>query len=124
MPTLLRASVVTVGTLLLIFHAKAQVQTTPPDTTAFIAYCEDHLESCRSTVVDINNIMMMRQLGGNRACSIPSPNSKDLEVRRANSRAATKEIVEWLKANHTSRAPKADDAVIQAIAALWPKECR
>jgi tetratricopeptide (TPR) repeat protein len=94
----------------------------PADTTSFISYCTNHFALCRETVVDINNIMMIRQLGGNHGCTFPTP-GEGVEAYHAAAIEATKAILEWLKANSTSRAPNKDAAIAQAMAALWPSQC-
>ncbi len=112
------------ATALLTRPQSEAAETVPADSSAFVTYCTDHLEACRSTVVDINNIMMMRQIGGNHACSLPDPKSHNRDEQIAVRRAETKTILVWLKSNSTSRARKTDEAIVQAIKALWPEECR
>jgi hypothetical protein len=75
-------------------------------------------------VVDINNINMMRQLGGNHGCSLPATGAGDRKARHEYYIVATNAILDWLKANRASRAPDTFDAISQAIAALWPSECK
>lgn len=96
----------------------------PEDTAAFVSHCTDHFDECRSEVVDINNINMMQQIGGNHACSLPATGAGDRKARHEYYIVATNAILDWLKANSASRAPKTFDAISQAMKALWPSECR
>jgi len=99
-----------------------ELATVPANTNAFIPYCTDHFDLCRESVVDVNNFMMIRQLGGNHGCTFPTPGD-DVAAYHAESIDATKAILEWLKANTASLAPKKDAAIEQAMAALWPSGC-
>lgn len=106
--------------LLFAFDAQANAQTVPDDTAAFISYCNDaNFQVCRRKVVDVNNIMLMRQIGGNHGCTFPRP-SRDT---RADSVPATKAILDWLRNNTASPPLKTDLAIVQAIERLWPENC-
>lgn len=95
----------------------------PNDTAAFVAYCFDHLNTCRLAVVDINNINMIQQIGGNHGCTIPRPSASGREASLASSKEATLAILAWLKTNSATAAPTKDAAIEQAIATLWPSQC-
>jgi hypothetical protein len=99
--------------------AKAE-ETAPADTAAFISYCEDHFETCRLTVVTINNKTLVNLLVGNHhGCIFPAKPGN----MRADSAVATKAILAHLKTRTASRAPKTDDAIVAAIKTLWPEKC-
>ena len=99
---------------------QAEEGTVPTDTASFVSYCPNHLEGCRHVVVDVNNINMMRQIGGNKGCTIPHTSGGV----RADSKDATLKILDWMNANRGSLAQKSDVAIEQAMAALWPSECK
>jgi hypothetical protein len=120
----LGASVLSSGILFSSIVAEAQNQIVPSDTGAFVTYCAGHLEACRLAVVDVNNDMMMKQMGGNHGCSLPKPSSADPALRKDERRVWTLAILDWLKANSSVRVQKTNDAIAQAMKALWPKECR
>lgn len=106
--------------LLLAFGAQANAQTVPDDTAAFVSYCNDaNFQVCRGKVVDVNNIMLMRQIAGHHGCTFPSPSHNT----RADSVPATKAILDWLRKNEASRPLKTDLAIAQAIERLWPGNC-
>ncbi|MGB8845148.1 MAG: hypothetical protein WCC73_05690 [Terracidiphilus sp.] len=120
MPNLLRACGLAVCVLLLTSRANAAV---PSDTGSFVAYCTDaNFESCRSEVVDIDNINVMKQIGGTYSCAYPHPGGTS--SYHADSIAATKAILVWLEANPTKRLPNSGPAIDQAMAALWPYDCQ
>jgi tetratricopeptide (TPR) repeat protein len=100
-----------------------ELQTVPADSAAFVPYCADHFDLCRLTVVDVNNINMMKQMGGSHGCTFPRPGTSGRAAYHAKSIEATKAILDWQKANSASLAPKRDDAIEQAMTALWPSEC-
>jgi hypothetical protein len=123
MTMILRASMLTTFALFFIVQTRADAQTPPNDTAAFVSFCNAaNFQVCRGKVVDINNIMLIKQIGGNHGCTIPHPN-KGAEGMRADSAVATKAILDWLIANKGSRPPEADLAIAQAIAELWPQNC-
>jgi hypothetical protein len=99
---------------------KIGIEVVPTDTTTFVSYCADHFDVCRDKVVQVNNFERMQQLGGKHGCSFPRPGGSS----RTNNNAATKGIIEWLSANGPSRAAETSGAIAQAIATLWPNECR
>jgi hypothetical protein len=130
MRTLVRTSALIVGSLFLIFQATAQIQplrpdrVTPPDTAAFVSYCDNHFEACRIAIVDVNNYIMINILmGDHHGCGLPRFTSPTRDEHTAQRGAEAQKILVWLKANSGSRAGKTDDAITQAIKALWPKEC-
>jgi tetratricopeptide (TPR) repeat protein len=92
----------------------------PTDTAAFLPYCAIHIERCRHSVVDANNITMINQLNGAIGCTIPRTSGGI----RVDSREATPKILDWMNANRALLAPKSIDAIEQAVAALWPSECK
>lgn len=102
---------------------KGGLAAAPADTSGFVAYCAGNFEACRSAILDVNNMNLMYKMGlakvdGATACTYPHPgNFHDDSV------AATKPILDWLKAHVTARRPKTFDAIQQALAALWPSEC-
>lgn len=100
---------------------KEEEGTAPTDTAAFVSYCANHFETCRNAVLDTNNYNMIRQIGGNRACTFPRFKSSEIH---ADSIQATKQILAWMNDNITSLISKRDDAIQQAMAALWPSECK
>jgi hypothetical protein len=123
MSALLRASILTAVGLCYIVQARADDQTVPADTATFVSYCTDaNFERCRSKVMDVDNFNLMNQLSGTHGCTFP--HSPDRSARVAERIAATKAILVWLKTNPTKRLPKTYDAIDQAIATLWPSECR
>jgi hypothetical protein len=125
MLNLLRVCGLAICVLLIASQARAAAPSNaaPSDTESFIAYCTDaNFESCRSEVMDIANINLMKQIGGTYSCTFPQ--SDDRSKRAADRITATKAILAWLKANPTKRMPKTDDAINQAMAALWPSECQ
>jgi tetratricopeptide (TPR) repeat protein len=95
----------------------------PADTASFVPYCASHLEGCRQSVMDVNNTTMINEMSGAKGCTFPRPANSGLQAYRANSREATQKILDWMNASIPSLAPKSDDAIQQAIAALWPSEC-
>jgi tetratricopeptide (TPR) repeat protein len=99
---------------------QAKEGTVPTDTASFVSYCPNHIEGCRHVLVDVNNINMMRQIGGNRGCTIPHTGAGT----RADSKDAMPKILDWMNANRASLAQKSDVAIEQAMAALWPSECK
>lgn len=100
-----------------------ELQTVPTDAAAFVPYCADHFDLCRLTVVDVNNINMMNEMGGHHGCTFPRPGINGREAYHTKSIEATEAILDWQKAKSASLAPKRDDAIEQAMAALWPSEC-
>jgi hypothetical protein len=109
-----------VAALLLAFQMRAGAQTAPNDTAAFITFCNDaHFEVCRLKVVDVNNIMLMRQIGRKHGCTFPRPSG----VNRTDSIPATKAILDWLRTNEASRPTKTDLAIAEAMEKLWPENC-
>lgn len=103
---------------------KEEEGTVPTDTAAFVSYCANHLEGCRHVVVDVNNINMMRQIGGNKGCTFPRSSGSGIQGIRTDSREATIKILDWMNANRASLAQKSDVAINQAMAAVWPSECK
>ncbi|HEY1210836.1 MAG TPA: hypothetical protein VGE85_15835 [Terracidiphilus sp.] len=117
---ILRACGLAIFVFMITLQAKAAA---PSDTESFIAYCTDaNFESCRSEVMDVANINLMKQIGGTYSCTLPQ--SDDRLKRAADRITATKAILAWLKANPTKRLPKTYDAISQAMEALWPSECQ
>lgn len=125
----LRASALTAGFLVIISQARAETvpadKTVPADTATFVSYCAASFEACRNQLMSIDNEMMRPEAGGSHRCSFPRTTSTNggstLDV---DSIAATHAILDWLKANSASRAPKTDDAIEQAKKALWPNLCK
>ncbi len=70
-------------------------------------------------MVDVNNIMLMRQIGGNHGCTFPRVAGQT----RTDLIPATKAILDWLRANEASRPAKTDLAIAQAMEMLWPQNC-
>jgi hypothetical protein len=121
MLNLLRICCLVVCVLTLTSKANAEV---PSDTESFVGYCTDaNFQSCRNEVLDIDNINLMKQIGGTYSCTFPVV-STDRSSQVAERTAATKAILAWLRANPTKRLPTTIDAINQAIAALWPSECQ
>jgi hypothetical protein len=118
------AAFCSVASIFLPSPGGADTPTVPTDTTAFLSYCDSNLEACRLAVVDVNNIMMMRQMGGNHGCTLPNPTTTDLAKRKEERRVWTVAILDWLKVSGNVRAQNADDAIEQAMKALWPQECK
>jgi hypothetical protein len=122
MLAVLRASLLTAGTLFIISQAKAE--TVPTDTATLVSYCTANFEACRNRVLTIDNMMRIG-VGGNHKCSFPRTVATDGgSTLRADSIAATNAILVWLKANGATRSPNTDDAIEQAKKALWPNGCR
>jgi hypothetical protein len=109
---------------LLAFQTRADAETAPNDTAAFIAYCNDaNFDVCRLKVVNVNNIMLMRQIGHNHGCTFPHPSASKAGGTHTDSIPATKAILDWLRANSASRPATADLAIAQAMEKLWPENC-
>ena len=102
------------GVALLAHPAAAAMRAVPDDTAGFVASCATNFEFCRNEVVDVSNLNLMN----NEGCTFPHPS-----VTKTDSVPATHAIIDWLKANRAARAPKTDDAIKQAMAALWPSRC-
>jgi hypothetical protein len=143
------SSIITVALLLAVFvYAAAQADPsidtaykTPPLTKDFIKFCEestvdcghtispddltyctDHFDACRTEVVNVDNLNSLNQVGGDHhSCTFPKTGGRTMY--HSDTIAATKAILGWLKANSAVRAPKTDDAIEQAMAALWPDRC-
>ncbi len=94
----------------------------PADTAAFISYCEDasHFNTCRLTVVNLNNRTLIKLINHQHGCIIPNELG---ENTRARSAVATKAILAHLKIAAASRPPKTDDAILVSIKTLWPGKC-
>jgi hypothetical protein len=90
MMSMLRASLLIAGGAVFVSQAKAE--DAPADTATFVTYCSDHFEVCRKEVLDVNNINMMRLIGGNHGCSFPHTAAKTHD----DSITATKAILAWL----------------------------
>lgn len=91
----------------------------PSDTSSWVASCDTNFENCRHEVVNIHNLNLIDTLSDRHGCTIPTAGKM-----RADSAVATHAIIGWLNANTAVRATKTDDAVNQAIAALWPSLCQ
>jgi hypothetical protein len=122
MRTLLRALMVTAGTVFIIAPAKAE--TVPADTAAFVSFCTGHFESCRDRLLTIDNMMRLG-MGGNHKCAFPrtAPTEGGGSTLHADSIAATTAILAWLNTNSASRSQETDGAIEQAKQALWPELC-
>jgi hypothetical protein len=103
--------------------AESQDDSAPADTAAFVPYCTDHFDGCRTKVITVNNLNKLNQMRGVHGCTFPSPHDAG-QTYHSNSIAATNAILDWLKANSASQAQKPTDAINQAMAALWPSECK
>jgi hypothetical protein len=122
MLALLRVSLLIVGALGILSEAKAE--TPPAETAAFVSFCNADFESCRSWIINIDNMMRLGA-GGNHKCSFPrSASTNGSSTLHDDSIAATNAILVWLRANAPSRLPKAEDAIEQAKKALWPALCK
>jgi hypothetical protein len=109
---------------LLAFQPRADAQTSPNDTAEFVAYCNDaNFDVCRLRVVNVNNIMLMRQIGHNHGCTFPRPSGSKPGGIHADSIPATKAILDWLRANAASRPADTGLAIAQAMEKLWPGNC-
>jgi tetratricopeptide (TPR) repeat protein len=95
----------------------------PVDTASFVPYCASHLDGCRQSVMSVNNTTMINEMSGAKGCTFPKPAAPGLQAYRANSKQVTQKILDWMNANIPSLAPKSDDAIEQAMGALWPSEC-
>jgi hypothetical protein len=129
MLNLLRASVLAVAVVFLIPQAKAE-DYGPSDTATFVSSCATNFEGCRNEVLTISNYNQMSQLTGSAypGCTFPHTTPTSPETKRATFHAdsitGTNAIVDWLKANSTAAAPKTDEAISQAMKALWPNLCK
>jgi hypothetical protein len=117
MLSVLRASLLAAGALLLVAQAKAE--DAPADTTTFVSMCTTDFEVCRNEVLMVSNYNRIKMMGGQHGCTFPRTPA---EIH-ADSIAATNGIVDWLKANEAERAPKTSEAIEQSMAALWPNLC-
>ena len=136
MTILLRTILLTAGVVFLTSQTRAENPKVPPDSAAFVSYCDSHLEDCREAVVDVNNMELLKNIhivGNNqstktfahvRVCTLPKAGATTLAERKALHREQTITIVNWLKTHNAERRPKTGDAILQAMAALWPKECK
>jgi hypothetical protein len=95
-------------------HSVATKKTWPADTDAFVASCAADMKDCREAVDDVINYYQMEMYFGRHGCNIPG----------GNDRTGTPTIITWLNANSATRAPKTDDAIAQAMEALWPDLCK
>jgi hypothetical protein len=121
MLSVVRASLLAAAALILISQAKAD-DYGPSDTATFVPSCANDFEACRNEVVNMSNYNQLSQLTGSAypGCTFPHTGAK----MHADSIAATNAIIDWLKANSTAAAPKTDDAISQAMKALWPNLCQ
>lgn len=107
----------------LVFLGGATTPPVPAKTAAFVSYCADHLEDCRLAVRGVDNLQKVKQLMNHEhACALPWT-TKIGEEGKAVVRAQTITILDWLKSHAAMARPKTDDAILQAMAALWPAEC-
>jgi tetratricopeptide (TPR) repeat protein len=97
--------------------------TVPADTATFVPYCANNFEICRIYVLNVNSRTIINEMGGAHGCTFPRPREGGRPAFHEASIAATKAILDWLKANGASLAPKPEDAIEQAMAAIWPSEC-
>jgi hypothetical protein len=105
MSALLRISMLPAVALCFIVQARADDQTAPDDTAAFVSYCTDtNFERCRSKVMDVDNMNLMNQLGGTHGCTFRQ--SRDPSTRPADRIAAAKAILVWLKSSPRSACPR------------------
>ena len=120
MLSVLRASVLATAALVLIPQAKAE-DYGPSDTATFVSSCATNFEACRNEVLTISNYNKMSQLTGSAypGCTFPRTQAKI----HADLITGTNAIIDWLKANSTAAAPKTDEAISQAMKALWPNLC-
>jgi hypothetical protein len=97
-------------------------ETAPADTAAYVSYCEDsdHFNTCRLTVVNVNNRTLIKLINHQHGCIIPNELG---ENTRARSGVATKAILAHLKTAVASPPPKTDDAILFSIKTLWPEKC-
>jgi hypothetical protein len=120
MLSVLRVSVLVTAALVLIPQAKAE-DYGPSDTATFVSSCATNFEACRNELLTISNYNKMSQLTGSAypGCTFPRTQAKI----HADSITGTNAIIDWLKANSTAAAPKTDEAISQAMKALWPNLC-
>jgi hypothetical protein len=121
MLNLLRVSSLVAAALILISQAKAG-DYGPSDTATFIPSCTTDFEACRNEVLTISNYNRMSQVTGSAypGCTFPHTAA---EIH-ADSIAATNAIIDWLKANSAAAAPATNEAISQAMKALWPSLCQ
>ena len=120
MLSLLRASLLVAGIVLLAGQAKAE-ERGPDDTASFVPYCTDHFDACRTSVIAENNLNMLAVMGGKHGCTFPRTPGVSYHDDTI---TVTKAILVWLSDHQASLKPKTSDAINQAKVALWPKECR
>lgn len=123
----------TASVVFITSQTKAENPKVPPDSAAFVSYCDSHLEDCREAVVEVNNRELLKNIhivGDSqntvahvRVCTLPKAGGT-LDERKTLHREQTITIVNWLKTHNAERRPKTSDAILQAMAALWPKECK
>ena len=117
------------GALLVISPSKAD-DYGPSDTATFVSSCAENFEACRNEVLTVSNYNKMSQLTGSAypGCTFPHTTPASPETKRASFHAdsitGTNAIIDWLKANSTVAAPKTDEAISQAMKALWPNLCK
>ena len=120
MLSVLRASVLATAALVLISQAKAE-DYGPSDTSTFVSSCATNFEACRNEVLTVSNYNKMSHLtdAAYHGCTFPRTPA---EIH-ADSIAGTNAIIDWLNANSAAAAPKTDEAISQAMKALWPNLC-
>lgn len=121
MPTSLRVCLLTLAAFALTWQANAGTDLGPADTATWVSSCDTNFEACRHEVVNVYNLNVIDILSGAPGCTFPSTGEGKTH---ADSIPATHAIVDWLNANAGKRSAKTDDAVNQALAALWPKLCK
>jgi hypothetical protein len=121
MLSVLRASALAVAVVFFVPNAEAE-DYGPSDTATFVSSCATDFEACRNEVLTISNYNKMAQLTGSPypGCTFPHTQA----TFHNDSIAGTNAIIDWLKANITTAAPKTDDAISQAMKALWPNLCK
>jgi hypothetical protein len=129
MSSVVRASLLAAAALILISQAKAE-DYGPSDTATFVSSCATDFEACRNEVLTISNYNKLSQLTGSAypGCTFPrttpaSPETKQTTFHN-DSITGTNAIIDWLKANGSAAAPKTDEAISQAMKALWPNLCQ
>ena len=121
MLTVLRSAILAAIALLFTAQAKAATDYGPADTATFISSCATNFEACRNEVVTISNYNQMSQITGSAYPGCTFPHVDNIHT---DSISATNAIINWLNTHSATRAPKTDDAVAQAMKAIWPNLCK
>ena len=78
MLSVLRASVLAAGALILISQAKAE--DAPADTATFVSTCATNFEVCRNEVLIVSNYNLIEMMGGQHGCTFPHTPARSTRI--------------------------------------------